>query len=100
MGEIEYKYSIGDTVTLLNGWDIEEELEMAGVDRDNVSFTDEMYELIGHEGTIVDTGSYDNYPTYTIEFEDGTTWYVNEEWIEPIQRFDQSNPELDSLFEV
>lgn len=100
MGEIKYKYSIGDTMILLNGWEIEDELERSGIDRDNVSFTDEMYELIGHEGTIVDTGSYDGYPTYTIEFEDGSTWYVNEEWIEPIQRFDQSNPELDTLFEV
>ena len=100
MGEIKYKYSIGDTVSLLNGWDIEEELERSGVDRDNCSFTDEMYELIGHEGTIIDTGSYDGYPTYTIEFEDEDTWYVMEEWIEPIQQFNQSNPELDDLFEV
>lgn len=100
MGEIKYKYSIGDTVILLNGWEIEEELERSGVDRANCSFTYEMYGLIGHEGTIIDTGSYDGYPTYTIEFEDASTWYVMEEWIEPIQRFDQSNPELDDLFEV
>ena len=100
MGEIKYKYSIGEAVILLNGMEIEEELERSGVDRDDCSFTDEMFELIGHEGTIIDTGSYDGYPTYIVEFEDASTWYVNEEWIEPIQQFDQSNPELDDLFEV
>lgn len=100
MDEIKYKYSVGDTVILLNGWKIEEELERAGVDRDDVTFTDDMYKLIGHAGTIVDTGSHDGYPIYIIEFEDESAWYVNEEWIEPVQQFDQSNPELDDLFEV
>lgn len=99
---MHYKYDLGDRVVLLNGAEIESELELEGRGRDGgCGFVNQMFDLIGSIGEITDRfESFGEYPCYQIEFDNGHIWNANEEWIEPEERheFCNNNHELDSLF--
>lgn len=78
---MEYLYNEGDRVVLLDGDAIEEDVLYCG--RGTVGWNGMMSDLIGNVGTICELGTHHGRPTYHIKFGDESTWWAEQEWIEP-----------------
>lgn len=80
---MEYRYSLGDTVVLLNGRYMRHEHD--------VSWNTKMDDYIGRTGKVTERFEKFGRPAYAVRFGEYESWYAEEDWLQSNEcRFEES----------